>query len=577
MAERERFLKAKEIFLQAAEKDAGERERYLTEACASDEALRQEVLRLLRGDTQANEEWEETMRLQIEEQMKLLQSTEPVDEYLIGDMLGGRYLIESKLGQGGIGAVYLASDTRLYSRPVVVKLLLDTSSRNQRLVDKFKHEGEALARINHPGVVKVYDLGELADGKPYLVMEYVEGEMLASEIQTGGMDFARAALFIRQIAQALSAAHYEGVVHRDLKPANVMIERLADGLEQAKLIDFGIARVDNPLSADATQTPLIMGTPAYMAPEQIEKGATSAASDIYTLGVMAYEMLTGDRPFHIDSAAVSELIRLLEMQREGVRVKPRELRIDLPEAAQGEIEKAISYNIEDRHQTAFEFGERFYRAMTKEDQIEPSRIDLGSLTVSIQSSNLSSDSRGMGAKPVNQAIESFERFWSSAVLTDRIRPLPLESAKQERAQQVRGMGAKLKRAEYTYRLGSQVCLAFDMNREGYLTLLDEGPEGIVYCLCPSWFAPSARLEARRFYLPQKGSPYEAFELTGAAGKEKLLAIISDEPLELNWMSKDADTPARELSEDDIEALFARLEALGEGRWTALASYFEVIA
>ncbi len=577
MAERERFLKAKEIFLQAAEKDAGERELYVTEACAGDEALRQEVLCFLRGDTQANDEWQDTVRIQIEEQLNLLQSTEAAPEYPIGETFGDRYLIKSKLGQGGIGAVYLASDIRLYSREVVVKLLLDVSSRNQYLIDKFKHEGEGLARINHPGVVKVYDLGELEDGKPYLVMEFVKGKELASEIEAGAMDFRRAALFIRQIAQALSAAHYEGVIHRDLKPANVMIEKFSDGAEQARLIDFGIARLTNPLSADRTEMPVFIGTPHYMASEQIEKGEASEASDIYALGVMAYEMLTATRPFHVNSASVPDMIRLVTMQRTGVSRRPKELRADLPDAAQEEILRALSYDPDDRHQKAFELGERLYRALTGEDRIEPSRM-YPALTLEVASDerSVSFDTRWIVEKFAGRAYQGFDRFWSSAVMTDRIRPLSFESARQERGRQVRGMGTKKgSAAEYTYRLGSQVCLAFDLNREGYLTLLNKGEEGIVYCLCPSWFAPGARLEARRFYLPQKGSSYEAFELSGAAGKEKLLAVISDEPLGLDWLPSDSDTPARVLSEDDIELLFARLQRLGEGRWTALASYFEV--
>jgi hypothetical protein len=139
-------------------------------------------------------------------------------------------------------------------------------------------------------------------------------------------------------------------------------------------------------------------------------------------------------------------------------------------------------------------------------------------------------------------------------------------------------------------LGSELCLVLDIGGkpnlrglgarpkgDGYLTLLDGGPEGIVYCLCPSVFAPNTRLQSGRIYLPQEGSPYPAFELSGAAGKEKLLAIITDDPLGLDWLSKDAETPARELSSDDLESLFARLQQLGEGRWTALSSYFEVMA
>src|SRR5262249_17247177 len=184
------------------------------------EDLRQEVLRLLRGDFQADDTWEASVHQRIAEQ--LASPTREIQPYPIGEVFGGRYFIQKELGRGGIGAVYLAADARVYSRQVVVKLLLDTSNRNQWLVDKFKHEGESLARITHPGVVSVIDLGELPDGKPYLVMEFVAGIMLAHEIQAGGMDFQRAATYMRQIAQALTASHYEGVINRDLKPVKVM-------------------------------------------------------------------------------------------------------------------------------------------------------------------------------------------------------------------------------------------------------------------------------------------------------------------------------------------------------------------
>ena len=577
--------------MQAVEKNPRDLEHYIAQACAGDDALRQDVLRWLRGDLQANEEWEATVRAQVEGHLNALQSTE-MPPYPIGERFGERYLIQRKLGQGGIGAVYLASDTRLYSRLVVVKLLLDTSGRNQYLVDKFKHEGEAMARIKHLGVAGVLDLGELPDGKPYLVMEYVEGETLASEIEGGAMDLQRAVGFIRQIAQALFAAHYEGIVHRDLKPANVMIQHLSDGTEQAKLIDFGIAKVANPQSADATQTPVIVGTPSYMASEQLEKGEASPASDIYALGAMAYEMLTGARPFNVDTTSITWPVDLVNMQRAGVRAKPKELRADLPAAAQEEILKALSYNPEHRHQQAFEFGESLYRALTNESHIEPTKIDLAATIYdeSNQRGNLTFNSQGLTTVSGHRAVENFERFWSNATFSDRIRPLPLEKAKEERTRQLRGMGARPKRAQYAYRLGSELCLALDIGgnprvrgmgakpgRDGYLTLLDEGAEGIVYCLCPSHFAPNARVQSGRIYLPQESSPFEAFQLSGAAGKEKLLAIITDEPLGFDWLSKDSETPARVLSSEDIEALIARIQQLGEGRWTALSSYFEVIA
>jgi serine/threonine protein kinase len=575
----ERFLKAKTIFLRAVEKEGRERESYVEHACAVDEELRQDVLRLLRGDLQATE-WDETVRAQVDEQLRLL-PTEAVSEFPIGEVLGGRYLIRKELGRGAIGATYLAEDRTLYSRPVTVKLLLDTSSRNQYLIDKFKHESEALARITHPGVVSVHDLGTLSDGKPYLVMEFVKGQTLANtladETRPSGMDFSRAAILIWQIAQALTAAHFEDVVHRDLKPANAMIQSLSDGSEQAKLIDFGIAKVGNPQSAAATQTPVIMGSPSYMAPEQVERCEASPASDIYSLGVLAYEMLTGQRPFAVDTRSISWPTELVNMQRAGVSTKPKSLRPDLSEAAQAEILKALSYNPGHRHQKAFELGAGLYRALTNERRADPFKIGFPSLTpgASSQPGTLLFDPSGPGAKPVSPGVVAFERFWSHATFTDRIRPLPPESAKDERKQQHRGMGAKPKRAQYAYRLGAELCLALDIKRDGHLTLLDEGPEGKIYCLCPSQFAPNTKLESGRIYLPQEAAPHEAFELSGVPGKERLLAIVSDEPLELDWLSNDAEAPARVLSSNDIDSLFARLQQLGEGRWTALSSYFEV--
>jgi serine/threonine protein kinase len=579
MDDEERHVKAKGIFLRAVEADERDRAAYLAAACSGDEGLRQEVLLLLADDAEATGKWEDDMRTQVASQLNPLDAT-VVSPWPIGEVFGERYFIQQELGRGGIGAIYLATDAHVHSRAVVVKLLLDTSSQNQYLVNKFKHEGEGLSRIKHPGVVSVIDLGETRDKKPYLVMEFVEGKVLSQEIQPGGMDFQRAAVFIRQIAQALTAAHFEGIVHRDLKPANVMIQHLSDNSEQAKLIDFGIAKLANPQSADATLTPVTMGSPAYMSPEQLERRDVTPRSDIFALGVVTFEMLTGARPFAVDTSSPLWTSELVTQQRAGIsREKLQALRADLPGAAQREILRALSYAPADRPQQAFEFGEGLYRALTNRSDIELAKIDLTSLAldVSTHPSSLSFDTRGLGAKPSNRAVESFERLWSNSIFTDRIRPLSLKDAKEERTKLKRGLGAKPKRAQYGYRLGDELCLAFDIQRNGYLTLLDEGPEGIIYCLCPSQFAPSTRLESGRVYLPQVGSPYQAFELSGAAGKEKLLAIISDEPLGLDWLSNDTETPARVLSGDDIESLFRRLQVLDGGCWTALASYLEVVS
>ena len=168
--------------------------------------------------------------------------------------LDGRYHIEKELGHGGIGIVYRARALKLVDKPVVVKVLLEKSLQSEWAVRKFQHEKEALARVDHPGIVGIIDTGELPDGKPYIVMEFIDGETLRSVIRQRpeGADLERAARLIEQVGQALTAAHAEGIIHRDLKPENIMIKKLASGREQVKIIDFGIAKVRDSQVASST-------------------------------------------------------------------------------------------------------------------------------------------------------------------------------------------------------------------------------------------------------------------------------------------------------------------------------------
>src|SRR2546423_2986618 len=146
----------------------------------------------------------------------LNETTLPQQSNLINQTLDGRYSIEKQIGQGGVGAVYLAQDRKLHDKPVVIKVLLEKSLQNSWVVQKFQQEKEALARVDHPGVVGVLDTGELPDGKPYLVMQFIDGVTLRSEIKSEGTHLDRAAAQIKQIARALSAAHDKGIFHRDL-------------------------------------------------------------------------------------------------------------------------------------------------------------------------------------------------------------------------------------------------------------------------------------------------------------------------------------------------------------------------
>ena len=279
----------------------------------------------------------------------------------VGLTLKERYVIEKEIGRGGIGVVLLARDQQLHSKRVVIKVLIDEYAdpdMSHWIQRKFQQEIEALTLIDHPGVVGALDSGQMPNGKPYLVMQYVEGETLRCVLHNGPMELARAARVIKQIGQALSAAHDKGVCHRDLKPANIMLQRVGDDEEYVKLIDFGIATVKDSRVASGIETTRVAGTIAYMAPEQL-KGKPSEASDIYALGVIAYQMLTGEIPFEADSA-----VELYDLQRRGVMVKPKELRSDLPEVAQGIIINALCFEPEKRRLKAREFGDRLARALS---------------------------------------------------------------------------------------------------------------------------------------------------------------------------------------------------------------------
>jgi len=289
-----------------------------------------------------------------------------------GTILSTRYRIEKELGRGGIGVVYLALDLRLHNAPVVVKLLLERFSNPEERAwfeKKFKDEIRALAQIDHPGVVRALDIGELADSRSYLVMQYVKGVALRSLIQPGGMELRRAAALIRQIGHALAAAHQRGVLHRDLKPENIMLQTI-DSEEFVKLIDFGMATVlDSP---GTVKTTMVAGTVNYMAPEQMQ-GRPSQLSDVFAMGVIAYEMVTGRLPFVPRSP-----YEMVELQRAGVKFEPRQLRPALSEAAQASILKALEFDPDKRPPNAAHFADALADALASDVRLEFSSRRLSS-------------------------------------------------------------------------------------------------------------------------------------------------------------------------------------------------------
>ena len=204
----------------------------------------------------------------------------------------GRYRVIDRLGAGGMGVVFRAQDEKL-ERVVAVKMLapgiLSEDARRH-----FRHEALALAKLNHSRIAAVYDAGE-QEGSDYIVMELVQGESLAHKLRTGPMPLKEATAFVIQIAGALEEAHDQGIIHRDLKPANVMVTTKGN----AKVLDFGIAKLLTPIDAtnsiDGTNG--LVGTPRYMAPEQAQGAKVDARTDLWSLGVLYYEALTGKVPF----------------------------------------------------------------------------------------------------------------------------------------------------------------------------------------------------------------------------------------------------------------------------------------
>jgi len=280
----------------------------------------------------------------------------------INTVLDGRYLVERELGHGGFGTVYLASDNKVISRKIVVKVMHSEELANDWRKKKFRQELEALARINHPSVIGVLDSGETPDGCPYIVMQYIDGVSLRSLLTPEGLPFARVANLIKQIGRALTAAHEAGILHRDLKPENIMVQTSQDE-EYVKVIDFGVAKVRNSIIDTSTARDVAVGTIAYMSPEQLNAQPVIPASDIYAMGIIAYEMLTGKRPLNPESS-----YQLLDMQKLGVRVKPSDLRTGLSGNAEKIILKALSYNPEERYERARDFGDSLSSALLQDDE-----------------------------------------------------------------------------------------------------------------------------------------------------------------------------------------------------------------
>jgi serine/threonine protein kinase/dienelactone hydrolase len=259
----------------------------------------------------------------------------------------GRYCIIEPLGSGGMGVVYRARDEKL-ERTVAIKMLAPGMLTGDESRRHFRREALALAKLNHPHTAAVYDVGE-QNGMDYIVMECVQGQSLAARLQAGPLSIREATVIALEVAEALEEAHEQGVIHRDLKPANVMITPKG----HAKVLDFGLAKLLAPRGADATQslseTGGVMGTPMYMSPEQTLGTSLDARTDLWSLGILYYEALTGRTPFQKSSG-----LAVLRAISDDPIPPVRGIRADIPEQAEKILARALEKDRELRYQTAAE-------------------------------------------------------------------------------------------------------------------------------------------------------------------------------------------------------------------------------
>lgn len=272
-----------------------------------------------------------------------------------GDVLNGKYRVLESLGDGGMGEVYLALRLGLEDKVVVKRLRPDRDSPESRA--NFLLEARAAAHVRHPNVVEIFDFGDPQGTPPYMVMEYLEGETLRTHLdRVGPLDLERVLKLLVRIAAAIEAGHRRGVIHRDIKPGNVMLTQSDDGRERVKVLDFGIAHMQrgdsrNSASHSSGASNMLVGTVEYMAPEQALGVSLSPRSDVFALGVLTYEMLAGQTPFH-DESRVKTLVRIAQ----GDYVPLAERLSDAPERLCRAIDAALSHDPSERPPSAEAFA-----------------------------------------------------------------------------------------------------------------------------------------------------------------------------------------------------------------------------
>jgi hypothetical protein len=284
----------------------------------------------------------------------------PPGSDLVGSILADRYHVIRRIGEGGMGQVYLAEHVKM-KRKSAVKVLHQGMVHDPDAISRFNREASNASQIQHPNVAAIYDFGETSEGLIYLAMEFVDGESLTKIIERhGALTAARAADIGQQVSSALEAAHDMGIIHRDLKPDNIMITRGRNGEDVAKVVDFGIAKAMEGDDQKVTKTGLAIGTPEYMSPEQLGGDQLDSRTDIYSLGLVTFNMLTGQLPFPSVVSREALIMRLTEKPRTLAEIKND---VQWPAELQTVMDKALANHPADRYQHVSQFGRELVTAV----------------------------------------------------------------------------------------------------------------------------------------------------------------------------------------------------------------------
>ncbi|HET9713401.1 MAG TPA: serine/threonine-protein kinase, partial [Pyrinomonadaceae bacterium] len=343
MITHDRWQRIKEIFHSAQDRTA-DRSEFLNEVCGDDALLREEVEALLAADA-ANENFLTSPAYEFAAGMLASETT----EFVAGQTVG-RYEILCPLGAGGMGQIYLARDAQL-GRNIALKLISQEFATDPRRVVRFEQEARAASALNHPNVCVIHEIGMTENGRHFIAMEYIQGVTLRDQLALGPFKLLEALQIAIQVGTALASAHAVGIVHRDIKPENIMLR--PDGY--VKVVDFGLAKLtevlpEQPRVGEAqtmvrTEPRTIMGTVKYMSPEQLREAQVDERTDIWSLGVVLYEMLTASTPF--DARSPNDSVALILGSSPAQLAFPE----DVPIAYREIVKKALDKNSNERYQT----------------------------------------------------------------------------------------------------------------------------------------------------------------------------------------------------------------------------------